>query len=227
MAENELQFDRVEGSAGASPCASCQRPLIGSYYQAGGRIFCRSCAKALEDTLHGTEGQAGRVLKATVWGIGGGIAGGAVYAAVLALAHINLALITILIGWLVGKAVRKGAGGRGGRGYQALAVAITYLSIGFFGTLGPVLSSAAESKGLLESALVCIVGAVIGPVLMGMGSILSALITVFGLYEAWKLCGAIHIEVTGPHVLAPVASVAPLQAPPPPRPPPPPPPPSA
>ena len=220
MAENDLQFDQVQLPAGASACTACQRPLIGSYYQAGGRVFCEGCAQAIENTLHGTDGQTGRVLKATVWGIGGGIAGGAVYAAVLALTHINLALITILIGWLVGKAVRKGAGGRGGIGYQILAVAITYLSIGFFAALAEVLGPDSETKGFLASTLVCIFGAVVGPVLMGTHSIFGAIVTAIGLYEAWRLCGTLKIEITGPHVLAPVASVPPPHVPPLPPPPP-------
>jgi len=37
--------------------------------------------------------------------------------------------VAVLVGVMVGKAVRKGSGGRGGRGYQVLAVVLTYCCI--------------------------------------------------------------------------------------------------
>ena len=39
------------------------------------------------------------------------------------------ALIAIVVGLFVGRAVRWGSGGRGGRLYQGLAVVLTYLAI--------------------------------------------------------------------------------------------------
>ena len=41
----------------------------------------------------------------------------------------EIALVAILVGFIVGKAVRAGSGGGGGRAYQVLAVALTYCSI--------------------------------------------------------------------------------------------------
>ncbi len=153
-------------------------------------------------------------MKAIGLGIGGGLAGGAVYTAVLALAQINAALITILIGWLVGKGVSKGCGGRGGVGYQILAVLITYLTIGLSVTLSEVLTSDVAHGSILEAVFICIVGAFFGPVLMGMSSILGAVITFFGLLRSWQLNKAVQIQITGPHALAPVATPAAVNVPP-------------
>jgi hypothetical protein len=41
----------------------------------------------------------------------------------------ELSLVAILIGWMVGKAVRWGSGHRGGWRYQVIAMLLTYLSI--------------------------------------------------------------------------------------------------
>src|SRR5439155_3866977 len=41
----------------------------------------------------------------------------------------ELGIVAIGVGLLVGIAVRKGSGGRGGRKFQALAMVLTYLSI--------------------------------------------------------------------------------------------------
>src|SRR6185312_6446610 len=43
--------------------------------------------------------------------------------------QLEIGLVAILVGFLVGKAVRSGSGNRGGRGYQVLAVLITYCCI--------------------------------------------------------------------------------------------------
>jgi hypothetical protein len=47
----------------------------------------------------------------------------------MAIAHLEIGIVAILIGYMVGYAVRKGAGGRGGRRFQILAVALTYASV--------------------------------------------------------------------------------------------------
>ncbi len=199
--ENEIQFDQVQQTA-ASVCSACRGQLLGSYFQANGHVLCERCASSLRDTFHSQEGQLPRVAKATALGIGGGLAGGAVYATVLAVAHINAALITILIGWLVGKGVSKGCGGRGGLGYQILAVALTWLSIGFSATLADVVTEDIAHGSILGGAVLCLIGAFIGPVLMATSSILGGVITFFGLMRAWQMNRAVHLEVTGPHLLA-------------------------
>lgn len=213
MPDDTLQFDRVQGPAPAAACSACNAALVDAYYQAAGRVFCGSCAQAIHRQLHSPEGRAGRVVKSIAFGLGGAIAGGAAYGAVLALLHLNAALVTILIGWLVAKAMRKGAGGRGGIGYQVGAVAMTYLSIGFFATLAEVVRAEPGSLGFLRSAVICIIGAFVTPVHMGMDSILSALISALGLLQAWRGCAAYRVEVTGPHALA-AAPAPPADAPP-------------
>lgn len=201
--DTELQFDQVQRTAGSS-CTSCQGALLGSYFQANGHTLCATCADNLRNIFADKTGGFGRLVKATALGIGGGLAGGAVYTAVLAIAQINAALVTILIGWLAGKGVSKGCGGRGGVGYQILAVLITYLAIGFSATLAEVLTSDVAQGSFFSAAFICIFGAIAGGFLMATTSILGGIITFFGLLQAWQSNKAVQVEVTGPHALATV-----------------------
>ena len=126
-----LQFDAAEPSAAAAggmTCATCKKPLSGSYHMLNKLMICASCRGRLEREWRGGWGGA-RFLKATLYGLGGAAVGAAIWYAVLAITDMQIGLIAIVVGFLVGKAVAKGSGGRGGWQYQTLAVVLTYLAI--------------------------------------------------------------------------------------------------
>jgi small-conductance mechanosensitive channel len=129
-AEGALQFDRAEPTQGAAEwsCAMCGNPLVHQYYDANGKSLCDACRLRLETALSAKPGPKG-FFKALAAGVGAGVLGAVIYYAVRATTGYELSLIAILVGWLVGKAVRWGTGGRGGRAYQVLAVVLTYMSI--------------------------------------------------------------------------------------------------
>jgi hypothetical protein len=54
------------------------------------------------------------IVMAGVFGLGAGIVGAVIYYAVIAITNFEIGLVAILIGYMVGQAVRKGARGRGG-----------------------------------------------------------------------------------------------------------------
>ena len=62
-------------------------------------------------------------------GLGAGPVGAVIWFAIRRIAHLEIGLVAIVLGFFVGKAVRKGSGNRGGRGYQVLAVLLTYCCI--------------------------------------------------------------------------------------------------
>lgn len=134
----ELQFDSAEpaGERPAGPvCALCQKPITTYYFEAAGKVVCSSCKnQVLASNVSGVA--AGTFLRAAFFGFFGALAGAGVYYAVLATTGYEVGLIAILVGFMVGYAVRMGAGGRGGRRYQILALGLTYLAIG--GTYVPV-----------------------------------------------------------------------------------------
>jgi hypothetical protein len=128
----DLQFDKAEPGEGQSvsptSCAACQQPLAGVYYQVNGRPACERCKAQLEyDQMSGSA--AGNVLRAGAFGLLAALAGGAVWYAVRATTGYEVGLIAILVGVMVGGAVRAGCRRRGGLGYQVLAVALTYFGI--------------------------------------------------------------------------------------------------
>lgn len=129
-AEGALQFDRAEPTAGTSEwtCAMCGNPLVHQYYDANGKSLCDGCHLRLQSALSVKPGPRG-FSKALAAGLGAGVLGAVIYYVVRATTGYELSLIAILVGWLVGKGVRWGTGGRGGRAYQVLAVVLTYLSI--------------------------------------------------------------------------------------------------
>src|SRR5204862_7486300 len=56
------------------------------------------------------------------------VAGALIYYAMLAFANLEIGIVAILIGYMVGYSVRKGARG-GGRRFQILAVVLTYAAV--------------------------------------------------------------------------------------------------
>jgi hypothetical protein len=128
-ASDGLQFERAEfDQAPTTECASCKAPLVNHYYDVNGNTVCEKCRYAIEASL--TTGSAmGRLVRATGAGLVAAILGSLLYYAIAAITGYELGLIAIVVGFGVGSAVRWGSGGRGGKGYQALAIALTYLAI--------------------------------------------------------------------------------------------------
>lgn len=132
MTENEnLQFDRAEHAEGGptvSACGNCRLPITGSYYEVNGVAVCERCRRMLEsEWIRGTS--AGRFAKALGLGLVAALIGAGIYYAILALTGYEIGLVAIVVGLLVGGAVKKGSNGRGGWRYQALAIFLTYTAI--------------------------------------------------------------------------------------------------
>jgi hypothetical protein len=128
----DLQFDKAEPAAGqpAAPaaCATCQRPLASVYYQVNGRPACERCKAQLEyDQMSGSA--VSNVVRAGAFGLLAALAGGAIWYAVRATTGYEVGLIAIVVGVMVGGAVRAGCRRRGGVAYQVLAVVLTYFGI--------------------------------------------------------------------------------------------------
>jgi hypothetical protein len=139
QSDSSLQFDVAESNGGAaggglSPdasagltCTACSAAIVSSYYEVNGAVVCARCRGAL-DTL-GSGSRGGRLLKAAGMGFLAAIVGAALYFAIAAITGYELGLVAIAVGFMVGKAVRRGSGGRGGWAYQTMAVTFTYFAI--------------------------------------------------------------------------------------------------
>lgn len=126
----DLQFERAEPTTPGTElsCAGCKRRLDSSYYQVNGRVCCADCKQQIQESWQSGSGASG-FLRAFGLGLGAAILGALVYFGIEVLTGYEFGLIAIGVGFLVGHAVKKGSRGRGGLGYQLLAVALTYSAI--------------------------------------------------------------------------------------------------
>jgi len=146
------------------------------------------------------------------------VAGCALYYGVLAITGWEVGLISILVGVMVGGAVKAGARRRGGWLYQGLAMFLTYTSI-VFSYLPIIFKEAAGSleKVQQEGPLAIVVMSIVAvPLLYALpfilvaqdgSAFLSLLIIGFGVYQAWVINKKETLQISGPYSLA-----APTQA---------------
>lgn len=205
--ENDLQFERADFTApAAAKCSACQQPLPGEYFSANGQVLCARCAENLRAQLGGVGSSAGRFMQAVAFGTSAALLGGAVYGAVMAHFRMEIGLISIAVGYVVGKAVRTGSGHRGGPRYQLLAAALTYAAIaGAYAFLQYQRMNGPTGEDLSE----LVFAAYRLPFEGGFENILGILIISFGVYQAWQMNRGIDLQITGPHPLAPGAPATP------------------
>jgi ribosomal protein L7/L12 len=130
-APSHLQFEKVDPPAVSAPagaCSACKGPLTGAYFAVNRRPICATCKDGILAATTGGSGSR-RFVRALGFGLAGAAVGSGIYFAVLALTGYELGLVAILVGWIVGVAVKKGSDGRGGWAYQLLAIALTYTAI--------------------------------------------------------------------------------------------------
>lgn len=202
----DLQFDKAEfDTPTAAVCGSCGQRLTESYYQAGARAVCTKCGERFREFASKAGVGPQSVILALIFGGGAAIAGGAVYGAIMAYAHYQLAIISIGVGIIVGKAVRKGSGGVGGIFYQCLAVALTYAAIA--GAYAFTVLHGMENPGAAEVLGVALIAYRL-PFMAGASNAIGILIIGFGLWQSWKLNQGVKLEVTGPHPILPPKPIA-------------------
>lgn len=230
--DGALQFERAEilpppGAADdTSPrCGGCPQPLVDRYYHVQGVTVCENCANRIREGQQAPP--ATSLLRAALYGAGAGLAGCALYATVAIVTGLEIGLIAILVGVMVGKAVRHGSNGLGGRPQQILAVVLTYFSITT--SYLPVFinhaiknpqkveQSATATPGKPQSQpdapaprsvtgviVILLVIAAAAPFLSlgsGFGALISLVIIFFGLQRAWGLTGRTDLLIMGPYDL--------------------------
>ena len=130
--EGDLQFDQAEFTVPVAvapmSCAICHRTIPDVYFELSNHVLCRECRLRLD--MKPTRGRRlARFLQAGVFGLGAAAAGFAIYFGVAKVTGMEIGLVSILVGFMVGAAVQKGSGMTGGWAYQTLAVFLTYSAI--------------------------------------------------------------------------------------------------
>jgi hypothetical protein len=127
----DLQFDFAQPATperSPATCAGCRQPIQSYYYQVNGATICVPCREKL--LVHLASGsRLLRSARAVVFGVLAGAAGTALYYGIMRISGYELGLIAIVVGVMVGGAVRAGCGGRGGWFYQVMAMVLAYASI--------------------------------------------------------------------------------------------------
>ena len=196
--DSDLRFDKAtyaQGAGvggGAAVCAQCRGPLGDSYWKWQQHIVCTRCRDGLARGLRAVHSPV-RFAKAVLFGGGIALACGAAYAVlVVAFKGTQFALVTIGIGFVVARVVRKASGGIGGTRFQVLAVALTYVAstMGYLPNIW---------NGLNGSSPVWAIGVMLAaPFLTVRESPIGLLIVGFGLWEAWKLTRGVPLQIEGP-----------------------------
>ncbi len=130
-----LQFERAErgheapGKSGTIACSSCAGSISESYFTLGKSPLCATCKSALE-SRSAAANRWHTFLIAAGAGLLAAVIGAVLYYAVIAITDYEIGIVAIVIGYMVGWAVRKGSGGWGGLRYQVLAVVLTYFAVG-------------------------------------------------------------------------------------------------
>ena len=221
----DLQFQHAEpiaeasSSEGSAPaCVVCKQPVGGAYYQAQGQVVCPPCAERIRTGQQTAPPLS--LMRAVLYGSGAALGGCALYALVAIVLHAEIGLIAILVGWMVGKAIRHGSYGRGGRRQQILAVLLTYFAIttSYIPVVlyqnarvvqtknAPISSSAPRAARprmpFAAVALFLLVLTAVGPFVSltsGISAWISLFILFIGLQYAWKLTGRREIMLMGPY----------------------------
>ena len=123
---NELQFRRAqpipsEANPAEKACESCKQPIPNEFYQVQNHVICRKCADKIREGQQAAKPIS--LVRPAIYGVGAAIIGCLLYGG------FQIGLIALAVGWMVGKAVRYGAHGIGGRPQQILAVTLTYFSM--------------------------------------------------------------------------------------------------
>jgi hypothetical protein len=220
---DELQFRRAQPIDSAEPpagksCAACKQLVAGEHYQVRNQVICASCAAKIRA---GQQSQKPVPLfRAVIYGVGAALAGCILYAIPLAMGF-QIGIVALVVGYMVGKAIRHASYGTGGRAQQVLAVVLTYLAISasivpalvFMGVKQGAARAAQKkppevqpvkplpSAGKMAAGVALLV--VISPFLQlkssPVGGLISLFILFIGLQRAWVLTARHEIIVTGPY----------------------------
>ena len=130
----DLQFQHAEpiAPADAAPrvgpeCVACHQLTGESYFHAQGQTVCPHCATQIRDIQQKPPTSA--LLKAAIYGAAAAFGGFLIYVLVAILFNLEIGIIAVLVGWMVGAAIRRASNGLGGRPQQILAVTLTYFAI--------------------------------------------------------------------------------------------------
>lgn len=129
MSDSTPQFGTAEyqSKPGPDTCKSCNQTLTGLYYRINGALACERCAEQLKTQLPKDSHSA--FVRGLAFGVGGAILGLILYSVFAIVTGIVIGYVSLAVGYIVGKAIKFGSNGIGGRRYQIAALLLTYAAV--------------------------------------------------------------------------------------------------
>lgn len=201
MSGPNLNFHRAEygDPVDLSHCTWCGRGLGEEWFHANEQPICAVCAANAQEVVPKSSGR--RFWRSVAWGCAAALG---LALALTFVGHLLLVLhfgfgyvlIAIPVGLYIGRAMRHGSGGVGGRKYQFAAALLTYIavSIGF-------LSALVWGTGAIPLSLFVYMAML--PILEGFsghaaGAGITLLAAMVGIRWAWMALGPHPLKITGP-----------------------------
>lgn len=206
-------------------CVACKQHIAKTYYHAQGQVVCELCAQRIQSGQQAPPVAA--LGRAVLYGVGAALAGCTLYALVSIVTGWEIGLVAIVVGYMVGRAVRLGSHGLGGRPQQILAVLLTYFAITTsyipvfiyqaiknptaLHQSKPAQTPAATQQkparmSVGKALFILLLIAAAAPFLSlasGMGAFITLFIIFIGLRQAWRLTARPEILLMGPYELEP------------------------
>ena len=211
MGTNLPSFEKAEYEAAApgltnqEHCVRCQRAITDRLFRLNGKPMCEPCASAAVGLP--AEGASTAFVKALAVGVGAAIVGCILYAVVEIATGWTIGYVAVAVGWLVGKGMKWGSEGRGGRPYQIAAGILTYLSVSFASLV--IILHAAQKRNpgghiMLDERFAWFAAkyGLLSPVLElrdGLNGIIGLFILFIGIRTAWAMVAGSSYRITGPH----------------------------
>jgi len=194
------QFGTAEfaGVPGTEHCQFCHQPISRRYYRVNSAMACAACGERAQHEL--PKDSHGRFVRALIFGVGAAILGLILYATFEIKTGMIIGYVSLAVGYIVGKGIKMGSQGAGGRKYQITAAILTYAAVSLAAIpvwLAPLKNTSGLAAALPQLAM------------MGLASpflelqdpfhgLIGLVILFIGIRIAWKLAAGTETQIFGP-----------------------------
>jgi uncharacterized protein (DUF983 family) len=204
-------------------CVACRRPISGPYFRINGAPACAECTTKIQAQT--PKDSDAVFVRAVVFGIAGALVGFALYVIFALATGLVVGLVSLAVGFIVGKAMSLGSRGVGGRRYQVVAVLLTYLAVSMSAVpiaIHQMRQHQAQSQSNVAAppqgghmtlgkavGLLALLG-IASPILDlqdPVHGIIGLVILFVGIRFAWRLTAGRTLDVSGPHTLSPAGVI--------------------
>jgi hypothetical protein len=217
------QFGTAEyaGVAGTEHCRICKQPIGRRYYRVNQGMACAACGERMQHDL--PTDSHGRFVRGLIFGIGAAILGLILYATFEITTGLIVGYVSLAVGYIVGRGIKMGSRGAGGRKYQIAAVALTYAAVSLAAIPVDISrkaqtvqvqqqnsdSASSAQAGTANPPRPAPGAAILQLLSMGLASpflelqspvygLIGLVILFVGIRIAWRLTAGTEVQITGP-----------------------------